>query len=114
MTGLGYSCFNCGQWIPNGCAHYCPTFAQPQWTVNPVFTTTYTSDANSLLLRIARDEGFYMVTDLIGTRYGHAQTVKDALAQWNDQVADLLGLDEDGLGDPILSEVRAYKEALGV
>lgn len=111
--GDGYTCWRCQAWVPNGCVHHCPTFTMPQWTVNPI-TTTYTAATDSLLLRIARDQGFYMVTDLIGTRYGHAETLADALAAWEQQVADLLGLDEETLGDPILSETRAYKKALGV
>lgn len=113
--GDGYTCWNCGQWVPNGCTHSCPTGIWPtQWTVNPVITTTFTTDASALLLRISRDGEHYMVTDLIGTRYGHAQTLAEALAAWEDQVQDLLGLNEDDLGDPILSETRAYKKALGV
>lgn len=23
----GWTCFNCGGFVPNGCTHYCPTFA---------------------------------------------------------------------------------------
>ena len=113
--GDGYSCWRCGQWVMAGRVHYCPTFAPqyvPSW--NPIITTTLTSEAGSLLLRITRDQAFFYVTDVIGTRYGHGETLKDALAEWESQVADLLGLDEGTIGDPILSEVRSYRKALGV
>jgi hypothetical protein len=66
-----------------------------------------------LLLRISIDEGNYMVTDLIGLRYGHAPELVDALVAWAEQVDEIVGHDGP-LGDPLKSEVAAYRKALNL
>jgi hypothetical protein len=76
-------------------------------------TVTTTADlAPGLLLRISIEDGFYHVTDMIGTRYGFGCPVGDALAQWWEQVNDIISMDEP-LGDPLKSEVYRYRKALG-
>ncbi len=65
-----------------------------------------------LLLRVKIDGGNYGVGDFIGTRYGFAPRLKEALQGWAEQVEDILGL-EGPLGDPIKGEVARYRKALG-
>jgi hypothetical protein len=77
------------------------------------FQTTSTLDdpGPGLLLRVVIEDGHYHVVDFVGTRYGFAPFLADALAGWMEQVEDILGMSEP-LGDPLKSEVRRYRKAL--
>lgn len=67
---------------------------------------------SSLLLSLRKEGDAYLVDDHIGTRYGHATQPLLALIGWWWQVQDLLDMDEP-TGEPLTSEIRRYKQALG-
>jgi hypothetical protein len=75
-------------------------------------TTTTLDPPSSVLLTIKRDGRHYIVRYHIGTRYGHSSNPLMALIGWWWQVQDLLDLDEP-TGEPLTSEIRFYKQALG-
>ncbi len=72
-----------------------------------------TLTSRGLLLRIHRDEqGRFVVSDVVGLRYGYGGTLREALDFWLAQLDDILEIPESDLGDPLRSEVRAYMKAL--
>lgn len=74
-------------------------------------TSTLDLSGPGLLLRVAIEHDHYKVTDLVGLRYGFAPFLGDALAEWMEQVDDLLTMGEP-LGEPLKLEVAAYRQAL--
>lgn len=76
----------------------------------PSATTTTISSGRGILLRVQPDEGWYLVTDLTGLRHGEGETLIEALRSWAEHVESILGL--PNLGEPLLSEVAAYRRAL--
>lgn len=75
-------------------------------------STTWDAAVPGLLLRVTIEDGMYHVTDFVGTRYGVAPFLGDALAEWMSQVDDILALQGEPLGAPLKYEVAAYKRAL--
>lgn len=79
----------------------------------PAIWSTTTDASNGLLLRITRDETHaWLITDLVGLRYGYATDLRSAVEQWAEQVEEILGLATPELGDPLRTEVAAYRTAL--
>lgn len=75
-------------------------------------TTTSTTDtASGIPLYLRRDGDGYIVTDVVGLRYGWGHFPADALREWAQQVEDILGM-TDELADPLKSEVARYRQAL--
>lgn len=72
-------------------------------------TSTYTN-GQGILLRVTRDEEWFLVSDLTGLRHGEGKTVAEALQSWSEHIEAILGM--DNLGDPLLSEVNCYRLAL--
>ena len=75
-------------------------------------TTTNDPAENGLLLRVSIDDGNYMVRDFVGLRYGFAPVLLHAVEAWANDVEWMVTETEDKLGDPLLSEARAYRRAL--
>lgn len=80
------------------------------WTWTAPSTTT--DPATSILVRVHDDEGYITVSDLVGFRYGHAQTVVEAVTDWANDVKAICNEPEEKLANPLLAEARAYKTAL--
>ena len=76
------------------------------------FTTTGDPTENGLLLRVSIEDGNYMVSDFVGLRYGFAPVLLHAVEAWANDVEWLMTEPEAKLGDPLLSEARAYRRAL--
>lgn len=77
------------------------------------FTTSTTADPpNGILLSLRRDGEHWLVTDMIGLRFGAAETVEGALAMWADCVQDICDMAPEKQGEPLLNEANRYREAL--
>lgn len=75
-------------------------------------STTLTAPEAGLLIRVSIEDGQYMVRDFVGTRYGFAPFLGDALADWMSQVDEILAMQSEPLGPPLSFEVAAYKKTL--
>jgi hypothetical protein len=74
----------------------------------------HTTTSLSALLRIHRDDqgqGF-IAADVTGLRYGFGDSLREAVNAWVDQLDDILEMPESELGEPLRSEVAAYRRAL--
>lgn len=84
------------------------------WTPNTSTTTwTITPSAPSLLVRISCGKNGFTVRDFVGTRYGCAQTLAQAVAAWAEDVTYICTIPDAELGDPLRTEVTRYREAFG-
>ena len=86
----------------------------PLGTSNTATTTTSTGDTHSVLLRVCRDEGGYLVSDIgLGTCYGAGESVGAALADWVKAVEGLIAVVEgQALAVALADEVRRYRAFL--
>lgn len=76
-------------------------------------TTTTTDTSVGLLIRLHQDvDGAYIASDVTGLRFGHGANPEVALAEWWRQVLDLLEMRDEEMGEPLLSEARAYRAAI--
>jgi hypothetical protein len=80
-----------------------------------VVTTTADEPTSGMLLRISinKDQG-WMVTDMVGLRYGFATDLASAVKMWADDVEAILEIPAAELGAPLAHEVRSYRKALGL
>ncbi len=74
--------------------------------------TTSSLSARGLLLRIHRDDQGFIAADVTGLRYGFGDSLRAAVNAWVDQLDDILEMPESELGEPLRSEVAAYRRAL--
>lgn len=82
------------------------------YTLTGQISTTVAVWEHCLLIRVSIEDRQYLVKDSVGTRYGCAPFLGDALADWMSQVDEILAMQSDPLCDPLKSEVAAYKRAL--
>jgi hypothetical protein len=73
--------------------------------------TTTADPPNGVLLSLRKDGDGYIVTDMLGLRYGWAENIGEALEMWADCVQVLLG-ERHTLGGHLLLEANRYREAL--
>lgn len=62
---------------------------------------------------LRRDRNGYIVTDVIGKRYGWATTILYALEAWAGDVEMLCSELPEKLGAELLRERKAYRDVLG-
>lgn len=82
----------------------------PGWPGN---VSTTADEPMSVLLSITHEDGLFAVRDFIGLRFGWGY-LNDALVSWYEQVRDIIDIPDDELGEPLKSEVAAYRKALGL
>jgi hypothetical protein len=75
-------------------------------------SSTTLDKPSMLLVTVRRDGPGFIVNDSIGLRYGWAETLREAVAAWAEDVAELIAEPDDKLGEPLLTEVRNYRSAL--
>ena len=80
--------------------------------LNEITTTSTLDKPEGILIYASADGDGVFVRDHVGLRYGHAQTLVEAVAAWAEEVNFICTEPEGKLGEPLLSEVRAYKSAL--
>lgn len=81
-------------------------------TLTSANTTTTCSAPQGIPMYVRRDGDGYMVTDVIGLRYGWGKCLLHAVEEWASQVEDILCIPASELGDPLKGEVARYRQAI--
>lgn len=81
--------------------------------VSPSPNTSSTLDPpGGVPLYLRRDGDDFHITDVVGVRYGHGQTLMEAMRMWAEDVDWLCKEPSDTIGGALLREQTAYRQAL--